>query len=46
MTQLYQGLARGTDPADALRAAKLDLMRSSESYHKPYYWGPLQIYIR
>jgi CHAT domain-containing protein/tetratricopeptide (TPR) repeat protein len=46
MAQLYLGLARGTAPADALRAAKLDLMHSSEIYHKPYYWGPFQIYIR
>ena len=46
MAQLYLGLARGAAPADALRAAKLDLMHSSESYHKPYYWGPFQIYIR
>jgi len=46
MAQLYLGLASGAAPADALRAAKLDLMHSSENYHKPYYWGPFQIYIR
>jgi CHAT domain-containing protein len=46
MAHLYPELARGATPADALRTAKLDLMRSSETYHKPYYWAPFQIYVR
>ena len=43
---LYAGLARGLDPADALRAAKLLLIRSSGAYRKPYYWGPFEVFTR
>ena len=37
---LYAGLAAGSDPADALRAAKLEMLDSGK-YQKPYYWAPV-----
>jgi len=46
MDVLYSELAAGTSPADALRAAKLQMIRSKQGYRKPYYWGPFQIYSR
>jgi len=44
MDELYKGLNEGRDPATALRNAKLSLVRSSGNYHRPYYWGPFQLY--
>ena len=44
MDTLYDGLSRGQDPASALRAAKLSLLRSDSVYRKPYYWAPFQLY--
>jgi len=46
MGVLYSNLASGVSPADALRAAKLNLIHSGRGYHRPYYWGPFQIYTR
>jgi CHAT domain-containing protein len=46
MANLYSELARHVPPTEALRMAKLDLMQSSPTYQKPYYWGPFLIYIR
>lgn len=46
MDALYQNLARGADPAAALRAAKLYLRRAGANYGKPFYWGPFQHYTR
>jgi len=46
MRRLYEGLARGESPARALRAAKLDLLRSESSSRLPYYWGSLQVFTR
>ena len=43
---LYDALASGSQPAAALRQAKLELLHSSGSYRKPYYWAPYQTYIR
>jgi CHAT domain-containing protein len=45
MAGLYAGLAVGKCPADALRSAKLAMTRRTDSYRKPYYWGPFQNYI-
>jgi CHAT domain-containing protein len=45
MDALYDGLNRGQDPASALRAAKLSLLRSDSVFKKPYYWAPFQLYI-
>ncbi len=44
MQGLYTRLAQGDEPAAALRAAKLDLIRSEGNYRKPYYWAPFQLY--
>ena len=45
MADFYERLAKNMAPADALRAAKLQLIHSKTSYHKPFYWGPFQLYI-
>jgi CHAT domain-containing protein len=44
MDKLYDGLSHGQDPATALRAAKLSLLRSGTVYKKPFYWAPFQLY--
>jgi CHAT domain-containing protein/Tfp pilus assembly protein PilF len=43
MHDLYAGLAVSQTPTDALRAAKLNLIRSGK-YAEPYYWGAFQLY--
>jgi len=43
MHDLYAGLAASQSPPDALRAAKLNLIRESK-YADPYYWGAFQLY--
>ena len=43
MRRLYSGLAEGQSPADALRAAKLELIHDSKYTH-PFYWGAFQLY--
>jgi len=43
MQNLYAGLAASEAPADALRAAKLELIHSGK-YASPYYWGAFQLY--
>jgi len=44
MASLYGDLARGMAAEDALRAAKLSMLRGNNQYRKPYYWGPFQLY--
>lgn len=46
MQHLYRGLRSGRQPPDALRAAKLTLLRSGTAYSKPFYWAPFQVYTR
>jgi len=46
MIRLYEELTKGARPADALRAAKLAMLRSSGPYSRPYYWAPFQLYTR
>jgi CHAT domain-containing protein/Flp pilus assembly protein TadD len=46
MDRLYAEIAAGRAPAAALRAAKLDLLKSSGAYRKPYYWAPFQVFTR
>jgi len=46
MSVIYSQLARGSQPSDALRQAKLALIHSGTAYRKPYYWGPFQLYTR
>ncbi|HEY7392290.1 MAG TPA: CHAT domain-containing protein [Bryobacteraceae bacterium] len=43
MRKLYAGLGTSRTPADALRAAKLELIRGGK-YADPYYWGAFQLY--
>jgi CHAT domain-containing protein len=45
MDQVYAGLASGSEPAVALREAKLRLIRAAGNDRKPYYWGPFQHYV-
>ena len=45
MDRLYRELSAGHDPADALRLAKLSLLKSDGVYKKPFYWGPFQLYV-
>ena len=44
MASLYGGIAAGKEPLDALRAAKLELIRAGGAYAKPLYWAPFQLY--
>jgi CHAT domain-containing protein len=44
MDAMYAGLQSGNDPATALRAAKLKMLRSGSVYRRPFYWGAFQLY--
>jgi CHAT domain-containing protein len=44
MDELYGELKKGNTPDAALRNAKLTLLHSSASFHKPFYWAPFQLY--
>ena len=46
MDTLYQGIESGQTPAAALRNAKLSLLHSRNSFRKPFYWAPFQMYTR
>ena len=46
MAGLYSGLAAGTSISDALRASKMELIRTGGAYAKPFYWAPFQLYTR
>jgi CHAT domain-containing protein len=47
MISLYKGIASGKRPSSALRAAKLELIHSSNGpQRKPAYWAPYQTYLR
>ncbi len=46
MDALYQGLADGQSPAEALRRAKLAMLHAAGSFRKPFYWAPFQLYTR
>jgi CHAT domain-containing protein/Tfp pilus assembly protein PilF len=43
MDQLYGELDKGRSPRAALRSAKLSLLHS-DSFRKPFYWAPFQLY--
>jgi len=45
MDVLYSELDQGKDPATALRAAKLSLLKSDSVFRKPFYWAPFQLYV-
>jgi CHAT domain-containing protein len=44
MDVMYERLAAGDAPPQALRAAKLALMTRGGVTAKPYYWGPFQVF--
>jgi CHAT domain-containing protein/tetratricopeptide (TPR) repeat protein len=44
MNDLYDGLASGSSPSVALRAAKLAMMRRGGVFRKPFYWASFQLY--
>ncbi|HEY2914980.1 MAG TPA: CHAT domain-containing protein [Candidatus Angelobacter sp.] len=44
MDDFYSGLKSGKSPADALRAAKIQMLRSGGMNARPYYWASLQLY--
>ena len=44
MDEMYASIEKGKHPEEALRAAKLSLLRSSNSFRKPFYWAPFQLY--
>ncbi len=44
MDQMYEGIQQGKPPAEALRAAKLSLLHSTDSFRRPFYWAPFQFY--
>lgn len=44
MDQLYTEIAKGSNPEDALRTAKLSLLHSNGPFRKPLYWAPFQLY--
>jgi CHAT domain-containing protein len=46
MDSLYAGIAQGKPPADALRLAKLSLIKANTTWSLPYYWAPFQLYSR
>jgi CHAT domain-containing protein/Tfp pilus assembly protein PilF len=45
MADFYSQMTKNVRPADALRAAKLGLIRSKGAYRKPFYWGPFELYV-
>jgi CHAT domain-containing protein/Flp pilus assembly protein TadD len=44
MDDFYGGLKGGKSAADALRAAKIKMLRSGGVNNRPYYWASLQLY--
>jgi CHAT domain-containing protein len=45
MADFYDQLSRNVAPVDALRHAKLALLRGGKAYQKPFYWAPFQLYV-
>ena len=44
MADFYQQLSQKVPPVEALRHAKLSLLRGGNVYEKPFYWGPFELY--
>jgi CHAT domain-containing protein len=44
MADFYDRISHQVAPVDALRQAKLTLLRGGKVYRKPFYWGPFQLY--
>ena len=46
MGEFYGRLASGVTPAQALRLAKVKLLKSPGQNQRPYYWGAFQLFTR
>ncbi|HWR52735.1 MAG TPA: CHAT domain-containing protein [Bryobacteraceae bacterium] len=46
MDEFYAAIGAGGSPPEALRTAKLALLRSEGAWRKPYYWAPFEIFSR
>src|SRR5262245_31450333 len=46
MSDFYAHVKGGKSPADALRFAKLDMLKAQNAYRRPYYWAPFQLFTR
>jgi CHAT domain-containing protein/tetratricopeptide (TPR) repeat protein len=46
MAAFYEKLVSGARPAEALRFAKLKLVKQRGPHRMPYYWGTLQLFTR
>ena len=46
MDVMYAAIRAGREPADALRAAKLQMLHSGTAYRMPKYWAPFVLYSR
>lgn len=46
MQDLYRAIESGLPATEALRSAKLNMIRAGKTYAKPFYWAPLQVYSR
>jgi CHAT domain-containing protein len=44
MDGMYRKLLSGATPAEALRLAKLEMLRSRGVFRRPFYWGAFQCY--
>jgi CHAT domain-containing protein/Tfp pilus assembly protein PilF len=44
MDEMYAAIQKGKPPEEALRAAKLSLLHSGDSFRRPFYWAPFQFY--
>ena len=44
MDRLYDRLAAGVRPSQALRESKRSMIAKGGAYAKPYYWGPFQLF--
>ena len=44
MDEMYAELQSGKSPEEALRLAKLSLLHSADSFRRPFYWAPFQLY--
>lgn len=44
MDEMYAAIQSGKPPDEALRAAKLSLLHSRDSFSRPFYWAPFQLY--
>jgi CHAT domain-containing protein len=44
MESLYEKIGAGQAPADAMREAKLSMLKSGSIYRKPFYWAAFVLY--